>query len=106
MNSRRLNRLVTIKRPSTGQDAAGQPLEAMVKVADVWANVRHKTGSEAIRADKETSIVQASIRIRRRTDLNAGMEVHMDSTVYKIRAILPDEEARERVDLVCEVVHV
>lgn len=104
MNIGKLNRLVTIKRPSTGQDAAGQPLETMIKVADVWANVRHKTGSEAIRADKETSIVQASIRIRRRTDLNAGMEVHMDSTVYKIRAILPDEEARERVDLVCEVV--
>lgn len=104
MNIGSLNRLVTIKRPSTEQDDAGQPLEAMVTVAKVWANVRHKTGAESIRADKETSVVQASIRIRRRTDLSAGMEVHLDSTVYKIRAVLPDEESRERVDLVCEIV--
>lgn len=104
MNIGKLNRLVSIKRQATGQDAAGQPLVGKVEVAKVWANVRHKNGSEAIRADKDTSIVQASIRIRRRTDLNAGMEVHLDSTVYEIRAILPDEESRERVDLVCEVV--
>jgi SPP1 family predicted phage head-tail adaptor len=104
MRAGSLNRLVTIKRPVTGQDAAGQPLLDKVEVATVWANVRYMTGSESIRSDKDTSIVKASIRIRRRTDLNAGMEVHLGSTVYEIKAILPDEESRERVDLVCEVV--
>lgn len=104
MNIGALNRLVSIMNRVDGQDEAGQPLETLEEVAKVWASVRHKSGAESIRADKDTSIVQASIRIRRRTDLTAGMEVHHETTVYKIRAILPDEEHRERCDLVCEVV--
>jgi SPP1 family predicted phage head-tail adaptor len=104
MDSRALNRRVTIKRFVPGQDSIGQPTTVLEDVATVWANILHKSGSETIRADKETSIVQSSIRIRRRTDLNAGMQVHHGSVVYEIKAILPDEVDRERVDLVCEIV--
>lgn len=104
MDSRALNRRVSIKRRVAGQDSIGQPTTVLEEVASVWANILHKSGIEAIRADKETSIVQASIRIRRRTDINAGMEVHLGSVVYEIKAILPDEVERERLDLACEII--
>lgn len=100
----RLNRLVTIKRRTAGQGPLGQPLDTWVDVASVWANVRNRTGSQAIRADKDTSVVQTSIRIRRRTDVTAAMRLHMGATVYEVEAVLPDEESRERVDLVCRVI--
>lgn len=104
MDPGKLNRRVTIKRPSTTQDDIGQPVLTLVDVATVWASIIHKSGSEAIRSDKDTSIVQASIRIRMRTDLDHGMQVHFAGMVYGIKALLPDEKTRDFLDLVCEVV--
>ena len=61
-----------------------------------------KNGAQTIKGDADISIVQASIRIRRRTDITAGMRVLDGTAVYDIKAVLPDEESRDRVDLVCE----
>jgi len=72
MRAGSLNSRVTIKQSADGQDEVGQPVSTLVDVATVWANIRNRSGSEAIRSDKDTSIVQASIRIRKRADLNAG----------------------------------
>lgn len=102
MQAGRLNRRVTIKQLVEGQDEIGQPIQTWADLATVWANIKHKSGAESIRADQDVSIVQASIRIRRRTDVTAAMRVHHGATVYEIRAILPDEDRREHVDLVCE----
>lgn len=99
------NSLVLIQRPGEERDAAGQPIDSWKPVAKVWANIRNRTGAQALRADKPVSTVQSSVRIRRRTDVEAGMRVYFGTTIYEIRAVLPDEESRERVDLVCEVVH-
>lgn len=60
---------------------------------------------ETIKADADTSSVKASVRIRRRTDVDAGMRVYLGAVVYEIKAVLPDEEARDRLDLACEVVN-
>lgn len=95
---------VTIKRHVTGQDEIGQPVDTWEDVATVWANIRNLRGAEAIRADKEVSTVQTSIRIRKRTDVTAAMRVVYGSTTYEIKAVLPDEVERDKMDLVCEVV--
>jgi SPP1 family predicted phage head-tail adaptor len=99
----KLDRRVTIKRLTDGQDEIGQPVQVWVDVVTVWANIRTNTGVQTIRADKESSAVQASIRIRRRDGITAAMRVHHGATVYDIKAVLTDEESRERLDLVCEV---
>ncbi|MOA62674.1 Phage head-tail joining protein [compost metagenome] len=54
-----------------------------------------------IKADAEVSIVRASIRIRRRTDVDAGMRVLLGAVVYDIEAVLPGP-TREYADLVCK----
>lgn len=105
MDSRSLNRIVVIKTPTATQDAAGQPIPTWATLATVWANIRHLSGTESIKADAESSTVKASIRILRRTDVNASMRVTHGSTNYRILAVLPDEVERDKLDLVCEVVH-
>jgi len=105
MRAGTLNSRVTIKHLVSGQGPDGQPTDVWTDLATVWANIRNKTGSEAIRADKEVSVVQTSIRIRKRTDVTAPMRVHHGAMVYEIKAVLPDEVEREKIDLVCEVIN-
>jgi SPP1 family predicted phage head-tail adaptor len=100
-----LKNRVTFKQLTSGQDEIGQPVQTWTDVATVWADIRHLSGVESIKADAETSIVKASIRIRRRTGLNAGMRAYFGTVIYEIKAVLPDEQSRERLDLSCEVIN-
>lgn len=95
---------VTIERPADGQDAAGQPLTTWTFVDYEWADIRFLRGLEAIKAGAPTSVAQASINIRYRTDINAGMRVMHESTEYDIKAVLPDMATKQHVELTCEVV--
>lgn len=104
MRAGSLNSRVTIQRLTAGQDAIGQPVETWTTLATVWASILIKSGAESIKADKDVSIVQASIRIRRRTDVTAAMRVIYGAVVYQIKAVLPDEQNKDRTDLVCEVI--
>jgi SPP1 family predicted phage head-tail adaptor len=105
MDSRGLNRVVVIQTPTATQDAAGQPIPTWATLATVWANIRHLSGVESIKADAESSTVKASIRIRRGVAVDASMRVVHGATNYQIRAVVPDEIDRDKIDLVCEVVH-
>lgn len=98
----KLNRRVTIQNLVAGQDEIGQPTMVWVDIATVWANVRYLNGIETIKSDAPVSVAKASIRIRRRTDITAGMRAVLGSTIFDIKAVLPDEETRERLDLSCE----
>lgn len=98
-----LNRRINIERRATTQDALGQPSESWTLVAAVWADIRHLGGLESIKAGADTSVVRASIRIRYRTGLDAGMRVTHGADTYDVRAVLPDTARREYVDLVCEM---
>jgi SPP1 family predicted phage head-tail adaptor len=101
MDAGQLRDRVTIEQRGTTRDAAGQKVAGWAALATVWANVRHQSGAEVIRADAEVSVVRASIRLRFREDVTAGMRVVKGSTVYDVKAVLPDSR-REFVDLVCE----
>ena len=97
---------ITIQRHNQDRDEWETPIpgtEAWVEVAKVWADVKHKSGLGTIKADAEVSIVRASIRIRRRTGVDAGMRVLFDGNVYELKAVLPGP-TREYIDLVCELV--
>lgn len=109
MDSRRLNRKVLIQHLVDGQDDIGQPAQTwtnLITAGDgkVWADIKHLSGIEAIKAGAEAAVRKASIRIRYRTDVTEAMRVVHGSTVYQIKAVLPDEGARDRMDLQCEVI--
>lgn len=102
MDFSKLKHRITIQSKSTSQDELGQPLNTWVDVASPRASIIHKNGLQALKADAETSITEASIRIRYRTGLTAGMRVLYGAVIYDIQAVLPDLEGRRWVDLVCE----
>lgn len=98
-----LNTRITIEQQATTQDAAGQVVGGWTTLATVWADVRQQRGMEAIRADAMISTTKASIRIRRRTDVNAGMRVVDGTTTYNILAVSQDTSGKTYTDLICEV---
>ena len=104
MQAGRLNRRCTLQQPNAATDELGQPIPGWTDVATVWADIRMKSGLEAIKAGAVVSTVQASIRIRYRAGVNAGMRVVHNLQAYEILAVQPDVGGREYVDLVCQVV--
>ena len=91
--------------PGTATDELGQPIPGWTDVATVWADIRMKSGLESIKAGAPVSVVQASIRVRYRTGITAGMRVVHNLQAYNITAVMPDVGGREYVDLIAEVVN-
>ena len=104
MNTRDLKSLVVIQTLQAGQDSIGQPVTTWATFVTVRANIRYLNGIETVKADAQTSVVKASIRIRRRTDITPAMRVVCGATTFQINAVLPDEQDRERTDLSVEVI--
>ena len=84
------------------ENELGERVSGWKTVTTVWANVINKSGLETVRNEMDMSIVSASIRIRYRTGINAGMRVLDGSTVYDIQAVLLDGTGKQYVDLVCQ----
>lgn len=103
MDAGSLKDRVTIYAMAAGTDDLGQPNGSWGTLATVWAHVRYLTGIETVKNDAQASVVKASIRIRRRTDVTAAMRVVFGSVTFNVLAVLPDAQSRETVDLVCEV---
>ena len=102
----RLNKRVTLQRRASapGRDAWGQPSAPWEKVATVWANVQTVNGrtfvnQESTAAGGEIARATTSIRIRKRRGIDPTMRVIYGGQVYEIKAVLPDEEGDEFVDL-------
>ena len=104
MQAGRLNRRCQLQSPSQSVDELGQPIHGWTDVALVWGDIRMKSGLESIKAGAPVSVVQASIRVRYRAGINAGMRIVHNLTAYNITAVMPDVGGREYVDLVAEVV--
>jgi SPP1 family predicted phage head-tail adaptor len=100
----RLSSRIRIEQRGTTQDDWGQPQEVWSEVATVWADFRHLSGMESARGGAEISEARASVRIRWRNGVTPAMRVleTYSGKVYDIKAVLPDMQRREFVDLVCE----
>jgi len=96
-----MNDRVTLQR-SAGRDKIGQPIDAPVDIATVWADVLFQSGAEVMRAGADTAIVKCSIRIRARADVDTGARVLFNSKVYDVKSALPDNSDRRFMFLVCE----
>lgn len=99
-----LNKRISIQSRPGGSDGEGNPITDWVEVCNVWAGIKVGSGIERIRAGTVTSVVQASIRIRTRPGIDAGMRVVHGATTYNILSVPPDGVCRTYIDLVCEVI--
>ena len=98
----KLNRRIAIERPTLTQDDTGAYTTVWGQIASPWADIRYVSGLEAVRSDAPVSISKASMRIRRRAGIDATCRVLYDGKVFDVKAVLPDEQGREFIDLVCE----
>lgn len=96
-----MNDRVTLQR-SAGKDKIGQPIDAPVDIATVWADVLFQSGAEVMRAGADTAIVKCSIRIRARAGLDTGVRVLFEAKLYDVKSALPDNRDRRFMFLVCE----
>lgn len=105
MQAGKLTALVSLQQQGATQDDIGQPVIAWAEVTKLWADIRYQSGTEAIRSDAPVSIAKASIQIRKRAGVLPSMRiVDASGVVYKINAVLPDMQHRDRINLPCEVV--
>jgi len=104
MDARRRNRLVQFKRLTGDVDELGQPVQTYADLVQVRANVRYLNGVETIKADAETAIAKASIRIAYRTNLTTADRAYLGATEFRITAVLPDEANKQHTDVTCEVI--
>ena len=104
MQAGKLNTRIRIDGNVETLDDYGATVTGWETIAETWANVRHINGKEAIAGDAIVSTARASMRIRWRAGLTPGMRVMVMTTgqVYDVRAVLPDVQGREHIDLVCE----
>src|SRR5690606_26586921 len=86
------------------RDPIGQPYSHWATVHEAWADIRHLSGLETVKAGAVTSIVRASVRIRYKAGLAADMRVIHGGQHYSIVAVLQDANNREFTDLICEVI--
>ncbi len=99
-----LNCRVTIQRQERVRAGGGQVVGQWVDHDTVWANFRRPTGLGAIKADADVSLLKASVRIRYRNDISDAMRIVYAGAVFDIKAVIPDLDRREHVDLVCQSV--
>ena len=85
----RLNRIVSIEKPTIARDNFGSELRKWIELAEVWANVRPAGAEERFRQDsnKEQALRRAKMRIRWRDDVYEVYRVIYDGLIWDIEGI-------------------
>lgn len=97
-----LQHRVELQEQGGGTNDWGEPIPGdWITIARLWANIHHLSGSESIKAGADTSVVKASIRIRRNPAATAGCRILHEGKTYDIEAVLPDCR-RIITDLICK----
>jgi SPP1 family predicted phage head-tail adaptor len=99
-----MNDVITPLQRQAGKDAAGQSVEDWTSLPDIWGDVLFQTGAEVMRANAETSIVRASIRVWSDAGVDTTMRVRLLGVDYDVKSALPDSKDRRFTFLVVESV--
>lgn len=106
MPAGRLRDRINLLTHQVGRDAVGQPLDDWVASAPIMADVQMIGGREQIRAGREVSEGQYSIRISYRVGVTTAQRIRLDGggEVLDIKLAQPDQRrawltiTAERVD--------
>ena len=96
-----LNSRIEIWHNIATEDETGATVQQWTVFLSRWANIRHVSGSQAIKGDTQMETVKASIRIRFCEKITAGMQVRYRGEIYQIDAVLHDYQRKTYTDLVC-----
>ena len=102
MKAGELDQRVTLQRREQGEDEAGQPFDAWVNVATVWAAVRPLRANDLIRADALTNIMDVKVTLRYRPGITSAMRVQHGTDTYLIESVANVNSANREVELLCK----
>lgn len=104
MRAGQLNNRVEIQHKVQTTDAVGATQYDWATLCYVWANIRHVSGAEMIKADSVQSIAKVSICVRSRHDiiLTSAMRILHKQAIYEIKSVLPNNYDKAYLYLVCE----
>jgi SPP1 family predicted phage head-tail adaptor len=104
MDIGKLNKRVQLQKRSATLDDYGQPLNAWVTQAEVWANIKPISGKEKLRAMAVESVLSHTITVRYRQELlppaqlDAWRIVYITKSmqrIFNINAAMDIDEAHE-----------
>ena len=99
MLASKLTHYITVQQKQKTEDALGQTIETWVDYASMWANVKFESGAEFNRANRESSEVVASVRVRYREDITTEMRVMFKGKVYNLYSQPLPDNFKEYIDL-------
>ena len=83
-----LDRRITIQSFTTTTDDFGEVVKSFTTLAEVWAKVEEKRGSEGEDGNQIVATKRVEFLIRYRSDINEEMRIQYNNETYKIEAIL------------------
>jgi SPP1 family predicted phage head-tail adaptor len=102
-DSGKLNKRVTIQKPSTLKDGYGQPIiDAWEDVKTVWANVSPIVGREYFAAETVNSEVSHKVRMRYRPNVKAEMRIKYGNRILSILTVIDYKEMHVELQLMCK----
>lgn len=101
MRAGQLRHKVTIQQASQSLDSSRQPVNAWVKVAEVWCAVEPLSGRELMNAQQQQPDVTHRVRLRHRDDVTPKMRVLHGSRELYIESILNIDERDREQHLMC-----
>lgn len=108
MRAGKLNTWLSLYGAEPDKDDWGHPGGERPFLGNLWGDVRNPTGKAVLRAGGVQQAVGCSIRVRladaMRYEVAAGMVVGTQVSRYEVEAVLPDEQDRDHMDLVCKQV--
>ncbi len=83
-----LDRRITIQSFTTTTDDFGEVVKSFTTLANVWAKVEEKRGSEGEEGNQLVATKRVEFFIRYRSDIDEQMRITYNNETYKIEAIL------------------
>lgn len=84
MQAGKLDRRITLLKPTTAQDSYGAMTEAFASDGTVWANVKQVDGGESFQDDQHTAKKTLVFTIRYRSGITPSWRVQFDGEIYDL----------------------
>lgn len=95
----KLNHLIQAQINNVTQNALNEDVDNWVDYKRIWTNVKIENGSEFYRANRESTEIKGSIRMRPRNDITAQMRFLYKGMVLNIISPPLPDESNEFMDI-------
>jgi SPP1 family predicted phage head-tail adaptor len=97
-----LRHRLTLESAARTPDGGGGASESWIAVADIWAAIIPRSGSERTSAEAIRGDITHEVWIRYRSDVVPAMRFRQDARVFHIAAVMDAGGRRRRLKCLCE----